>query len=303
MKSVPFPINDLTKLGTRLASRAAPRDVDNNILLEQVIEGLGLTCPENAVFSTLLKLGTRQAAAIAKATGMNRSHVYEVLSRLHSRELITIHERDKTKYFTCIPLEDLMMHLSRQEARLAEQRVQLGELIQNLQFSRPDYFCDPQTKSFRGPEVRGRLFQELISEDSQFLLAFCSAKESLLFEGIAPTLESLQQLNFLVPTPLYTVLHSSTQDTIEMVTDLNDLRVMAIHEEFPADLIVSQHRVTILGTKGNKPYGLTIEQPAVAQAILLFGFSVLSRLNGTENEYWKNMLRNKIDECSETEAA
>ena len=57
--------------------------------LRAIFSDYGLSDAEAMVFAILVRLGSKQASAIAKFSGISRAHVYGILDRLKQRGLIS----------------------------------------------------------------------------------------------------------------------------------------------------------------------------------------------------------------------
>ncbi len=261
----------------------APPQFATPELVLNALEDLGLTQTEHTVFTCLLRLGSRQASAIAKQTSISRAHVYEVLDRLTQRGLVSVHERDGVKHFSALSLEELLLVLQRKESALAERRKQLGEMVLSIKRPEAGLYSDPQTKSYRGAEARARLFQELVRDCEDGGIIFCSSTKSFLFDGHAPTEELLTKMLQAIPTQLQIILFSEGPAAQDLARRLGSTQVSAYAKELPAEMIIYGNRVTLIGEKMNAPNAITVDQPALFQCLRLLGESIIREL-GIGNE-------------------
>ncbi len=251
-------------------------ECEGTSLVSEILGDLGLSPSENAVFTTLLRLGSRQASVISRHTGIHRTRIYDVVDRLQSRKFVHQHEREGVKYFSAVSLDELMFQISQRETTLAEHRRRLSEVVREAKTSRIDLFSDPRSRLTKGAEALKRALLELSGTGVGDLLFFCSAKDSLVLEEGASITEAIQQLLREAPAQLRIVLHSCDESTKNVVRDIEGLRITSISQALPADMIVSGTQITILGKKADRPLALSIEQPALAQSILAFGFSLIN---------------------------
>ena len=75
------------------------------------LEKLGLTSAEIETYTTLLATGPVTATILSKKTRLNRSHIYDTLTKLADKGLVSVFEKNKTKYFTASPPERIKDYL------------------------------------------------------------------------------------------------------------------------------------------------------------------------------------------------
>src|SRR5258708_4393193 len=118
----------------------------SSILAEILLE-LGLTQLESTIFQSLTRSGSKQAGVISKQTGINRSHTYEVISKLTQRGLVSELERNGVRHFSSISLEELIGRLEEKRARLALQQIKLSQVLREVGRPTCDLLSDPKSKS------------------------------------------------------------------------------------------------------------------------------------------------------------
>ena len=255
---------------------------DESSVLAKALIDLGVSGPEQGVLLNLLRNGSRPVSSIAKQTRISRAHIYELLDRLQSRGLVSIHERQGVRYFSAIPLDEMIFLFEQREESLASRRRELADVMRESQSSsKPSLFSDPRTQGFRGAEARARLFQELTRGDSGRVLLFCSAQQSTLFDGLNATKEALQQLTHLISGELWIIVHSSSSgsptlhnnllDSLDAHRPLQNVRIAMTDQELPSEMLVSGGRVMVLGTRGGLPHAIVFEQPALAATLQQMG--------------------------------
>ncbi len=249
--------------------------------IHEVLKDFGLSDSENAIFSTLLRIGARQASTLAKRTGISRAHVYDILDRLVRRGLVSMHEKDGVRHFTAMSLDELILALEQKEAKLAERREQLREITLSLDQPALNMWADPLTKSYRGSDARARIFHEIGRKDTNGVIVFCCAKSSLLFEELAPTADSLTQLIKLANAPFKVVLYSDDNSATELAQASSNPEIVAFSDQLPAEMIVSGNKVTFIGKRGSTMCCITLEQPALAASLRIIGISLIGSENGS----------------------
>ena len=78
----------------------------------KALEKLGLTQAEIEAYTTLLRTGPITATIISKKTKLNRSHIYDTLTKLMDKGLISVFEKNKTKFFDASSPEKIKDYVS-----------------------------------------------------------------------------------------------------------------------------------------------------------------------------------------------
>ena len=93
--------------------------------LEHFLEGLGLPRNEARVYLALLATGASTSGAVIKRCGLHAPRVYEALSRLEGKGLVSHSIRNKRKVFEAVPPECLV---EQQQEKAEKARKVLPEL-------------------------------------------------------------------------------------------------------------------------------------------------------------------------------
>lgn len=110
--------------------------------LEQVLEKIGLTKKETAIYLASLELGSATAQAITKKAGIQRTYFYDLSARLISENLLRESIEKKKKLYVATSPENL---IELEKERLKELRSILPELkaMHNPEGKKPKvYFYD-----------------------------------------------------------------------------------------------------------------------------------------------------------------
>ncbi len=237
-------------------------------LITEILSELGLTQVEQRVYQVLAKYDGRPASLLAKSCGLNRSHAYEVLSRLVGRKFCSFTERNGVRYFRCISIEELLLYVERKEAFLAEGRTRIKSVLSAARRSSSDYLADPRSSSYRGDEARVRLLQEIKNRPAtEKVVLICPVRDAIVFNSKATTVESVRKLLEQFPNNLKVALFSPDECALLVARELCDPRVFGIRGDFPSEILISKSRIALVGEKLSQPYLLTIDQPALAESL------------------------------------
>ncbi len=84
------------------------------------LEKLGLTKAEIDVYIMLLRFGSSTATIISEKTHLNRSHIYDTLTKLTEKGLVSVFEKNKTKYFDVAFPERILDYIKDLEKEVKE---------------------------------------------------------------------------------------------------------------------------------------------------------------------------------------
>ncbi|MBS3094138.1 hypothetical protein J4474_00590 [Candidatus Pacearchaeota archaeon] len=80
------------------------------------------------VYVTLLKIGPSTAGFISEKTKLNRSHIYDIFTKLINRGFVSFFEKNKTKYFNASPPEGILDYIKEIEKEADSSIAELKQL-------------------------------------------------------------------------------------------------------------------------------------------------------------------------------
>lgn len=87
-------------------------------MYEEALKEVGLSANESKVFLALLELGISNVGSISKESKVHRTNVYDCLSKLESKNLVKMHDKEGTKYFEANDPNELVNIIKEKEKRL-----------------------------------------------------------------------------------------------------------------------------------------------------------------------------------------
>lgn len=100
-----------------------------NIVPEHLLELLGLSAKDLAVYTTLLQLGTAPLRKVAEESGYNRGTTYDALKRLIETGLASYVDAKSHRYFTAEDPQNLHRLATRKEVAIKEAQQKIDELL------------------------------------------------------------------------------------------------------------------------------------------------------------------------------
>lgn len=102
-------------------------------LSEKTLDAIGLRKKDLSVYVCLIKLGTAPLRKIADTCGLNRGTTYDTLKRLMDLGLVSFVDAKTHRFFTAEDPKKLTGVATRREVAVQEARLELHELIPQLQ--------------------------------------------------------------------------------------------------------------------------------------------------------------------------
>jgi HTH-type transcriptional regulator, sugar sensing transcriptional regulator len=90
-------------------------------MIQHTLTQIGLSEKEATVYVALLGIGHATVQNIARKTGLNRTTVYDIVEALEQKKLLTVHTKQKVKYFVAAPPETI--------TRMAEAKLEEGQRL------------------------------------------------------------------------------------------------------------------------------------------------------------------------------
>ena len=104
--------------------------------VEKILREAGLAGNEVKVYLSLLELGSVTAGEIAKASGVNRTNVYDALRSLAEKGLVSHIKKAERRYFEAASPSKFLHYLEEKEDEVREKRQVLEEIIPELEMKR-----------------------------------------------------------------------------------------------------------------------------------------------------------------------
>lgn len=100
---------------------------------KDLLRGIGLSGSEIDVYVSLLRSGPCLASTVSSDTGMNRTHVYELIGRLLTKGVANYAIRENRKYFSVISPKNLLNYIDEQQRSLESRKKEISELLPELE--------------------------------------------------------------------------------------------------------------------------------------------------------------------------
>lgn len=134
--------------------------------MEEELIRLGLAPNEAKVYTALLDRGSATVSEIAQKAGINRTTVYDVVSRLGEMGLVTKAAATKKQRYAAEAPEKLPLVLQRRAEHALEQAHDAERLVAKLKLLTKSHGAKPQVKLFEGASgIKSLYDQTLLSQE------------------------------------------------------------------------------------------------------------------------------------------
>ena len=243
-------------------------EVSNANVLKTALEDLGRKPAEVSAYQTALLLGPRPASTIARASGVSRAHIYDVLNSLKEKGFVEELSRNKVKHFAPLPAEQVLSRLNSLAKRIDVNRRRLEDVLPNLLSVPIRVGGSPTIQFLQGSAGLERAWEESLRATNTEVLEFLDQQQSLLAEHTPRTKwfrSLLRQKNSQnVSIRILCVVSTLKQNCLPLdaLASPTARRTLAdIH--FGSDILIFGSRVAIL-SRLPSPRGVLLESEAFA---------------------------------------
>lgn len=132
--------------------------------MKELIVNLGADGRGAETFLKLLELGAQPVSVIARYMNVPRPTMYLILDELKRLGLIEGFDRNKMKYFKCIPVKELSDLLEARESDLKRTRQLYDGSVSELEALENKLSVTPRVKFYEGEDAVMKVYEEVIKE-------------------------------------------------------------------------------------------------------------------------------------------
>ncbi len=224
----------------------------------KVLERLGLTSAEIDIYTTLLKTGPITATIISKKTKLNRSHIYDTLTKLTDKGLISVFEKNNTKFFDASPPEKIKDYMD-------DIRVEVQKILPTLRKLKEIPKPVTKVQLFQGKQGLKTILKDMLREKKDYVVF----GEEGQFQSIFPIY--IQQ--FLRDIKHYKIKERllTKEETKSKILRTKDTQIRFLENKFfsPTTTVVYGDKVAIF--IWSEPYNVAlIDDKEVARSYLSY---------------------------------
>jgi len=139
--------------------------------VQEVLENAGLSGNEVKVYYSLLNLGSALAGEITKKSGVNRTNVYDSLTRLTGRGLVSFVVKSNRKYFEAASPQRIVKYLEEEEKVIQSKKKLVEDILPDLE-KRRKLSKEPQEATIYSGRKGLKSVAEEVLKTKKEMLAF-----------------------------------------------------------------------------------------------------------------------------------
>jgi HTH-type transcriptional regulator, sugar sensing transcriptional regulator len=242
----------------------------------ELLQRLGLSKKEVAIYHTLLSLGPSSVRHIAEKTGVNRGTTHEALKTLQEKGLVSYYHKEKRQYFVAEDPVALTTLLKRKKASLEEIEENLQNVIPQLRSLYSEVEERPVVKYYENPEGIRTILQDVLDtterlEEKEYAVYSSSKIKQHLHNAFQNYSEERIKRNIAVRA-------ISIGPGGEEV-GLDERRWLTREEGAPTYTLIYGGKAAIISVNKNEtPHGVIIEDHHIYQTQLLIFNSIWEKL-------------------------
>ena len=134
----------------------------------ELFYSLGLTANETKVYKTLLELGTAQAGSITERSGIHRRNVYDSLSRLMEKGLLSFVIVNNKKLFSPVSPKRFLEIIDEKKFELEDLKSEFNNIMPELEL-KAKFQERHDVRFFKGAEGLKTVFEDIINTGKGYI--------------------------------------------------------------------------------------------------------------------------------------
>lgn len=131
-----------------------------------LLKQLGLSKHESDVFLLLLELGASPVSTIALRGRMKRTNLYNILTKLIQKNLVTEFLKGRVRYFQTTEPQRLLYLQEQQKKKLEQNIASLRDMLPLFESMKNPSLSKPRVKFYQGKEGIETLLNEILAKES-----------------------------------------------------------------------------------------------------------------------------------------
>ncbi|MBW2990041.1 hypothetical protein KY358_07035, partial [Candidatus Woesearchaeota archaeon] len=226
---------------------------------ESILVKAGLTLNESRIYMMLLQLGESPASDISKKANISRPHIYDSISRLQDKGLVSYIIRNNKKYFKAADPKELFSYLENRKRGIEDNEKSISAILPSLLKLKAARKKKPEIEVYAGRPGFKSVFNDILNTGKDFI-AFGASGE---FERTLPGFSSI----FIKKRELKKIKARlvAVKGTYPVKTPLNEYRWIPKEFSSPSTTVVYGNKAAILLWL-EEPLAIMIESKEVAES-------------------------------------
>ncbi len=162
---------------------------------EKLLQEIGLTNSEINVYTTLLKSGSIKVGDLMKLVDLHRSRIYEAISRLTEKGLVSYVIKNNIKYFEATDPERLLSFIEEQKEKLNERKSRIKKIIPELKKQISPLAPHAEAHVFAGKEGFKTIRKDILKQKQTLYLIGAVGREDKFLKYFFPNFNKLRVKN------------------------------------------------------------------------------------------------------------
>lgn len=238
------------------------------IIMEEILEKLGLTKNEAKVYLALLESDLTSSKNIIEKTNLHRQLVYDALNRLIDEGLVSYVIQANRKYFKAADPKQFLNYFTKKQEEIEKQKKEFEKILPQLEAQKEFIKEEQEATIYIGNKGIKSLLDDMIYEKKEILTIGASETKAEAFQYHLkfnlPIFHKIREQNKI---PLKIIF---SKDLIQRAKEINKLKnsqSKVLPKEF-----TSNSSTNIYGDKvsiilwGSQPFGILIKSKEIAEA-------------------------------------
>jgi sugar-specific transcriptional regulator TrmB len=148
-----------------------------------LLEELGLTKNEIRIYLALLELGSTPAGPLIKRVGMHRAAVYDIISMLTGKGLVSYIIKANRKYFEAQDPDRLLEYLESKKQEITDKEAELKKILPELQLKRKLSQEEQEGALYKSKKGLKSIFEDILKEKKPWLVFGATGKFKEIFHA------------------------------------------------------------------------------------------------------------------------
>ncbi len=241
------------------------------MLLEQYLQNIGLDAKEAKIYLAGLQLGPTTIVELAKASGIKRSTVYEVIESLKEKNMINVSQKGKRKVFIVQEPDNLLLYLKQKENVLSQIMPDL-EALKNTSANKP------AIRIFEGQSGLEQIYEDMIKKEGELLIL--AAPREKIAKGLMDFLHEWRYRRYKARVPARRININETNDKnndnqkVEKPEKIEVIKYLSAENyPFSVGVYIYRNKVAFISYAEQEMVGVVIRSPELSKTMkMIFEF-------------------------------
>lgn len=212
---------------------------------------IGLTKGEINVYMSLLELGETTKTALAKASGVSPSNIYDITNRLLEKGIISKVEKNGIAHFSAANPQHLLNFLDERERKINEERKTVNNILPQLLTKFNQTKDKVNVEVFNGWNGLKTVFDDLIEECKR-------GEDNFIFGASKGDLETQEKADLFFPKysklrakkgiNTYIIYNAELKNSerISELTKFKNFKAKFLDQTTPAEIMLYRNRACVI---------------------------------------------------------